>query len=156
MCPKPAAGGSGINQASEGLSTSSWSRTTGPMCMLSFSGGICIFIIRACMRICWQRPSWVIYQLWVLRFEIRYQDSRVSTLVFGGPMSVVCLREEYVCVALCVCPCVCASGIHVEKTGKQQLCSSVWADTDPGFPDTQMSSKSWAGTAGGHHFTLYV
>lgn len=125
-----------MNKAGKGLSTSSWSRTTGPMCLVSFAGGEYLYLyqieftlgvhVYLLAKVKLDHLSSMGAQVWD---NVSGQQS-VHTCIWGT-MSAGCLLNEYMCAALhvFVSPCVSVSGTHDEQTGKQQLCPSVWAET---------------------------
>lgn len=120
MCPKPATGGSGMSQAREGLTITSWSSMTVP-CIICW-GYLYLYQIKFTLDVhVLSASKHQTSQPVNYGSGIRYQDSRVSTLLFGDLMSVWRLWDAYVCIDLCVCvcPCVSVSGIYVEKIGKQ-------------------------------------
>ena len=88
---KPATRETGVSEANEALSASSWSGTTGHSlcagCWLLGASG-CTFPKPGghgvCAWICWQTPSWTSWQVGGPGSGQGYQAGRGSVLVFGG------------------------------------------------------------------------
>lgn len=150
-----------MNEASQGLSTSSWSRTTGPMFLVSFAGGEYLYLyqieftlgvhVYLLAKVKLDHPSSMGAQVWD---DVSGQQ-RVHTCIWGTPECGLPMGWVHVCSFACVCVPLCVSRWDT-RTNRKATAVSLSLGRDPGFPDTEQRSKSCAGAAGGHHLTLHV